>query len=206
MSADTLYDSGRDAFLNKEIDWTDNTITAMLVDLNDYGKTITGAVDNGSGLIRITSTTHGFTTDDVIAIVGVLGTTEANDKWVITVITADTYDLVGSTFASAYTSGGNSVNVSVDDTLEDIPAGARVASQNLANKSSAAGVADADDVIFSAVTGDECEALVLYLNTGTENTSLLIGLIVEANGLPITPAGADIKISWDNGANKIFKL
>jgi len=206
MSADTLYDSGRDGFLNKEIDWVVDTITAMLVDLADYGKTITGAADNGSGLIRITSATHGYTTGDVISIVGVVGTTEANDRWVITVIDADNYDLVGSTFTNTYTSGGNSVNVSVDNALDDIPAAARVASQNLANKSTAAGVADADDVTFSAVTGDECEALVLYLNTGVESTSILIALIVEASGLPITPAGADIKISWDNGDNKIFKL
>jgi aspartate 1-decarboxylase len=70
-------------------------------------KTITGAVNNGSGLIRITATAHTFHTEDRVTITGVGGTTEANAKnWRIAVITANTFDLVGSTFTNAYTSGG----------------------------------------------------------------------------------------------------
>jgi len=68
--------------------------------------TITGAADNGSGLIRITSTTHGLQTGDRVVISSVGGTTEANAMWVVTAIDADTFDLQGSTFSSAYTSGG----------------------------------------------------------------------------------------------------
>jgi hypothetical protein len=70
------------------------------------GKTITGAANNGSGLIRITSTAHGFSTNDRIEIASVVGTVEANGKWTVTVIDADNFDLVGSTFVNAYTSGG----------------------------------------------------------------------------------------------------
>ena len=45
-------------------------------------------------------------------------------------------------------------NMATDQFLSDIPVGARVAtSPNLAGKTSAAGVADADDVLFTAVTG-----------------------------------------------------
>jgi len=70
-------------------------------------KAITGAVNNGSGLIRITATAHTFNTNDRITITGVGGTVEANAaNWRITVITANTFDLVGSTFSNAYTSGG----------------------------------------------------------------------------------------------------
>jgi hypothetical protein len=68
---------------------------------------ITGAANNGAGLIRITDVTHGLTSNDYVAIAAVAGTVEANkDGWVITVITADTFDLVGSVYANAYTSGG----------------------------------------------------------------------------------------------------
>ena len=50
------------------------------------------------------------------------------------------------------------------------------------------------------------EAIVLYKDTGTENTSTLIAYIDTGTGLP-TPAGVNsIAVSWDNGANKIFKL
>ena len=70
-------------------------------------KAITGAVNNGSGLIRITAANHTFATGDRVTITGVGGTVEANGtSWRITVITANTFDLVGSTFTNAYTSGG----------------------------------------------------------------------------------------------------
>jgi len=70
-------------------------------------KAITGAANNGSGLIRITAANHTFRTEDRITITGVGGTVEANaQKWRITVITPNTFDLQGSTFTNAYTSGG----------------------------------------------------------------------------------------------------
>lgn len=69
--------------------------------------TITGAANNGSGLIRITvASTSSLTTGDVRTISGVLGTTEANGTWTITVINGTTFDLQSSTFTNAYTSGG----------------------------------------------------------------------------------------------------
>lgn len=63
------------------------------------------------------------------------------------------------------------VNLSTDDFLADIIAGARVATATLANKSASAGVADADDVTFLGVSGDISEALVIYKDTGVEATS-----------------------------------
>lgn len=78
---------------------------------------ITGAADNGSGLIRITvGSTATLTTGDVKTITGVTGTTEANGTWTITVINGTTFDLQGSTFANAYVSGGF-----VGGSLDDLP-------------------------------------------------------------------------------------
>jgi len=99
------------------------------------------------------------------------------------------------------------VDLAVHDNLDDIPGDARVATSGaFTGKTVAAGVADADDVVLTAVTGDPCEALVTYKHTGTESTSRLIAYIDSATGLPVTPNGGDITIQWDNGANKIFKL
>jgi hypothetical protein len=69
---------------------------------------ITGAANNGSGLIRITTgAPHRFATGNKITITGVGGTVEANGaSQTITVITANTFDIVGSTFTNTYTSGG----------------------------------------------------------------------------------------------------
>jgi hypothetical protein len=99
------------------------------------------------------------------------------------------------------------VSIDTHEFLSDVGAGARVAtSANLGTKTSTLGVADAADVTLSAVTGDQSEALVIYKDTGSAATSPLIAYIDTATGLPVTPNGADITITWDNGSNKIFKL
>ena len=100
------------------------------------------------------------------------------------------------------------VNLATDEDLADVTAGGRVAtSGNLASKTVTAGVADAADITFSSVTGDQCEALVIYQDSGVESTSRLLAYIdTAASGLPVTPNGGDIEVQWDSGANKIFKL
>ena len=100
------------------------------------------------------------------------------------------------------------VNLSTHEFLSDVPSGARVATlaSGLASKTTTAGVADAADITFTSVTGDPSEALVLYKDTGSAATSPLIAYIDTATGLPVTPNGGDISVTWDNGSNKIFKL
>ncbi len=99
------------------------------------------------------------------------------------------------------------VNLSTHDFLDDIPSGARVASVALDNQTASAGVADADDAVFTAVTGDVCEALVIYRHTGSDATAQLIAYIDTVSaGLPVTPNGGDITVQWSSGSNRIFKL
>jgi hypothetical protein len=70
-------------------------------------RAITGAANNGSGLIRITSTGHTFRDEDRVTITGVGGTVEANAaNWRVAFVNANTFDLKNSTFTNAYTSGG----------------------------------------------------------------------------------------------------
>ena len=101
----------------------------------------------------------------------------------------------------------DTINLTTDEDWADRAAASRVAtSSNLTTKTVTAGVADADDVTFSSVTGDESESIDMYQDTGTEATSRLILNIDTATGLPVTPNGGDITVTWDSGANKIFKL
>lgn len=94
-----------------------------------------------------------------------------------------------------------------DEFLDDINGDAIVAtSGNLGNKTSTAGVADADDITFEGVTGDQAELLIVYKDTGVAGTSPLIAKIDTATGLPITPNTGDITVQWDSLSNKIFKL
>jgi hypothetical protein len=65
------------------------------------------AIANSSGLIRITtSSAHGLSTGHKVSIEGVLGTTEANGRWTITVTSTTQFTLDGSAFANTYASGG----------------------------------------------------------------------------------------------------
>jgi hypothetical protein len=98
------------------------------------------------------------------------------------------------------------INSATDQYLSDIPAGARVASTTVSGTSATAGIADAADTVFSSVTGDQSEAIVLYQDSGDENTSQLIVYIDDATNLPVTPNGGDITVIWAETINKIFKL
>ena len=134
--ANALYDLGRQGFLDGSINWSGDTIKAVLIDTGTY-----------------------------------------------------------------------TVNLSTHEFLSDIASGARVATSGaLASKTVTAGVADAADVTFTAVSGSSAEAIVLYQDTGTVGTSRLIAYIDTATGLPVTPNGGDITVAFDSGSNKIFKL
>ncbi|MBT9165473.1 MAG: hypothetical protein DDT25_00118 [Chloroflexi bacterium] len=67
------------------------------------------------------------------------------------------------------------------------------------------GVFDGADVTFTAVSGASVEALILYIDTGTAATSPLVAFInTGVTGLPVTPNGGDISITWN--ALGIFQL
>ena len=103
--------------------------------------------------------------------------------------------------------GAYTAQTSVHQYLSDIPTSARIAGPvTLTAKSTTGGAADAADITFTAVSGASIEAIIIYVDTGTEATSPLIAFIDTATGLPITPNGGDIIVTWDNGANKIFKV
>jgi hypothetical protein len=90
-------------------------------------------------------------------------------------------------------------NLTADTHLDDVPAGARVATSGaMTGKTAAAGVADAADVTFAAVSGDQAEGVLLYKHTGSEATStLILWLDTGVTGLPVTPDGDDITVRWD---------
>ena len=103
--------------------------------------------------------------------------------------------------------GAYTPQTAVHQYLSDIPTSARIAGPvTLTAKSTTGGAADAADITFTAVSGASIEAIIIYVDSGTEATSPLIAFIDTATGLPITPNGGDIIVTWDNGTNKIFKV
>lgn len=104
--------------------------------------------------------------------------------------------------------GAYTVDLATHQFLSSVPGGARVAvgGASLANKTAVAGVADADDFTFTAVSGATVEAIIIYVHTGVDATARLIAYLDTATGLTLTPSGADVLLRWSSGANKIFKL
>lgn len=56
------------------------------------------------------------------------------------------------------------------------------------------------------MSGNQFEEVVSYKDTGVEGSSNLIFNLDTATGLPLTPNNNDVIVTWDGGANKIFKL
>lgn len=119
-----------------------------------------------------------------------------------------TLDLTSLTLKAVLIDTADYTFSAAHDFLDDVPSGARVGTpQTLASKTVTDGVFDAADITFTSVTGDQCEALIIYEDSGSEATSDLICYIdTAASGLPVTPNGGNINVAWDNGANKIFAL
>ncbi len=110
--------------------------------------------------------------------------------------------------------GAYTVDLNTHKFLSSIPSGARIStSAALTSKTGTAGVADAADVTWTAVSGATVEAIALVQSSAVtggadvaDTAQRLICWIDTATGLPFTPNGGDVTIAWDNGTNKIFRL
>lgn len=95
------------------------------------------------------------------------------------------------------------------DFVDDITTGNENGrSAALGSKTVTSGVADAADTTITATAAVASNALVIFKHTGSDATARLIAYIdTPASGLPFTPAASQVvPVTWDNGANKIFKL
>lgn len=106
----------------------------------------------------------------------------------------------------ALVTNGYTPNLSTHTFVSDLGANIVSRSSALAGKSVTAGVADANDVVFTALTGSAVQYIVVYKFNAADGAARLIALFDTVTGMPFTPSGGDVTIAWDNGSNKIFKL
>lgn len=103
------------------------------------------------------------------------------------------------------------VNLTTHQFLSSVPIASVLSTETLirsdADGHATNGVANAADITFTNVTG-KIGALVIYKQSsnGERTASRLIAYLDQLNGLPYEASGGDVKIQWDNGVNKIFKL
>jgi hypothetical protein len=116
-------------------------------------------------------------------------------------------NLPSDTIKASLLSSSYTANLSTDEFWSTISANLLNTSQTLGSKSVTAGVFDAADVTFTAVTsGSTVKAVVIWKDTGTASTSPLLVYIDTITGFPLATNGGDITITWDNGSYKIFSL
>src|SRR3972149_3900143 len=102
----------------------------------------------------------------------------------------------------------NYVYSSAHDFFNDITVGGQTATSGaFVGKTTTAGTADASDVTLSAVSGSVSENLIIWEDDASASGSdRPMARVEPATGLPVTPNGGDITITWDSGANRIFTL
>lgn len=122
-------------------------------------------------------------------------------------ILSGSINLPSDTIKASLLSSSYTANLSTDEFWSGISANLLNTSQTLASKTVTAGVFDAADVTFTAVTsGSTVKAVVIWKDTGTPSTSPLLVYIDTITGFPLATNGGDITITWDNGSYKIFSL
>lgn len=122
-------------------------------------------------------------------------------------ILSGSINLPSDTIKASLLSSSYTANLSTDEFWSTISGNLLNTSQTLASKTVTAGVFDAADVTFTAVTaGSTVKAVVIWKDTGTASTSPLLVYIDTITGFPLATNGGDITITWDNGSYKIFSL
>lgn len=113
-------------------------------------------------------------------------------------------DMSSATIKAALVDTGTYTYNAAHDFYNDV-SGVVGTPQTIGSKTFTNGLFDGADVTFSAVSGNTVEAIVIYEDTGDSATSHLIAYIDSASaGLPATPNGGDISITWN--ASGIFQL
>lgn len=99
----TLFES----FANRKLRVRQQEAYTLLTPVSTVA--VTGAIASPAGLVRLTVASIAslpIFQRDTVTVAAVVGTTEANGSFPLSAISATTIDLVGSTFANAYVSGG----------------------------------------------------------------------------------------------------
>lgn len=126
-------------------------------------------------------------------------------KWKEAIIQATSGSSLAGTLKAVLIDTADYTYSAAHDFYDDASAGAVGTPGTIGTKTYTNGVLDGADVTFTAVSGDPCEAIILFLDTGTPSTSRLVAYIdTGVTGLPVTPNGGDITITWN--ASGIFAL
>ena len=125
-------------------------------------------------------------------------------KWKEAIVQATANSSLGGTVKVALVDTGTYTYSSAHEFLSSV-SGRVGTDQTLGTKTFTNGTFDAANSTWTAVSGATVEALVIYIDTGSAATSRLVAYLDTGyTGLPVTPNGGDITVTWD--AAGIFTL
>jgi hypothetical protein len=178
---------------------------------------ICNVANNGSGLVRITVCNPSiglasWSTGQFKTVTGVGGVTAANGAWTITIVNAaaGTIDLQGSTFSSAYTSGGVIGAGTAMDTANDMFASINaynVRQWNAGGASYSITAINSTTVLSNPVSGINSVDMTSGAQTITMPQANLFGSVPI--GQPIVFGGNNLSQSWglrDSNNNTIVSV
>lgn len=125
-------------------------------------------------------------------------------KWKEAIVQASANSSLGGTVKVAMVDTGTYTYSAAHEFYSSV-SGVVGTPQTIGTKTYVNGVFDGDNVTYTAVSGSTVEALVIYIDTGVAGTSRLVAYIdTGVTGLPVTPNGGDISVTWN--ASGIFAL
>jgi hypothetical protein len=186
---DSLFPLARQKFLGATLDWDGMTFSAVLADLtptiSDVGIRQITSSTNATPIVVTTAVAHGFTTGDLVYVDGITTGTSGNGLWTIAAAAGSTFALTdpitgGNSTGNGVGSGGYCVCLGPStsgDFYDDMDASIVGSKVNLAGNTIVNGVADANDITFTAVSGNQCEAIFIIRDTGVSSTSELVAIL-----------------------------
>jgi hypothetical protein len=118
-------------------------------------------------------------------------------------------DLVSNNLKLLLASSSYSPNQNTDNFVSNINSShIKARSAIFSGVTISAGILDANDVVVSNYPGDAFNAVVIYQDSGSDQTSILIAYIDTSEGLPFSGVNTNtnITIAWSNTLNKILSL
>lgn len=206
------YPTGLQKILDDTIALASDNIKCGLIDLNDEGIAISSST-NATPIVVTVGSTTGIANGDYVMIARHTVNTNAVGVWKVAGVTGTTINL---THADDTNSTGNGVGgatgfvVRLDKVfVSDLAANALVArSANLGTKTFTSGTFDAADTTFTAVTGDPCEAWIVFEDTGADASSSLILISdrkADNSAFDVTPNGGDINLQFAAAGVAVFR-
>lgn len=209
-----FIDVQNDATLSSpgSVDMNTDSIVASLLDMPTAGIVIVSST-NATPIV-VTATSHGLANGDRVCIQGHTVNTNANGAFRIANVATNTFEL--TTDVAGVDVAGNGVGGAtgsiMDMELQDFAdiSGVDAGPIVIGTPTFTGGIFDGSNLTFPSVAaGDPLQGILFYNNTPAGNgdkTLIAFQGSDTVTGLPVTPDGNNINLTFDSGLAKIFML